>query len=280
MRVAFLGTGIMGAPMARNLVAADHEVRVWNRSREKAEGLGAGIADSPAEAAAGAEVVVTMLADGPVVESVMDGVSLDGDQVWWQASTVGIEATEKLQAMAGDAAFVDGPVLGTKQPAEKGELTVLASGRGRDRLGQVFDAVAARVVDLGDEVGAGSRLKLVLNAWIVALVEGLAETVAFAEGIGVDPRRFLEVIDGGPMGPAYAQLKGKAMIERSFDPSFTLSLAAKDAGLVADAAAAAGLDLPLPALVRDQMRKAIDAGHGDEDMAATFLAACRAEHSS
>jgi 3-hydroxyisobutyrate dehydrogenase len=274
MRVAFLGTGIMGAPMARNLVAADHEVRVWNRSREKAEGLGAGVADSPAEAAAGAEVVVTMLSDGAAVESVMDGVSLEGDQVWWQASTVGMEATEKLHGMAGDAAFVDGPVLGTKQPAEKGELTVLASGRGRDRLGPVFDAVAALVVDLGDEVGAASRLKLVLNAWIVALVEGLAETLAFAEGIGVDPAKFLEVIDGGAMSPAYAQLKGKAMIARSFDPSFSLALAAKDAGLVADAAAAAGLELPLPGLVRDQMRKAIDAGHGDLDMAATFLAAC------
>jgi 3-hydroxyisobutyrate dehydrogenase len=138
----------------------------------------------------------------------------------------------------------------------------------------VFDAVASRVVDLGDEVGAASRLKLVLNAWIVALVEGLAETMAFAEGIGVDPRRFLEVIDGGPMGPPYAKLKGTAMIERSFAPSFTLSLAAKDAALVADAAEKAGLDLPLPALVRDQMGKAIDAGHGDLDMAATFLAAC------
>jgi 3-hydroxyisobutyrate dehydrogenase len=249
-------------------------VRVWNRSREKAEGLGAGVADSPAEAAAGAEVVVTMLSDGAAVESVMDGVSLEGDQVWWQASTVGMEATEKLHGMAGDAAFVDGPVLGTKQPAEKGELTVLASGRGRDRLGPVFDAVAALVVDLGDEVGAASRLKLVLNAWIVALVEGLAETLAFAEGIGVDPAKFLEVIDGGAMSPAYAQLKGKAMIARSFDPSFSLALAAKDAGLVADAAAAAGLELPLPGLVRDQMRKAIDAGHGDLDMAATFLAAC------
>jgi 3-hydroxyisobutyrate dehydrogenase len=260
--------------MARNLADADHEVRVWNRSREKAEGLGGQVVDSPAAAADGAEVVITMLSDGDAVESVMDGVELTGDQVWWQASTVGFEATQRLAGMAGGAAFVDGPVLGTKQPAEKGELTVLASGPGRERLGEVFDAVAARVVDLGDEIGAGSKLKLVLNSWIVALVEGLAETVAFAEGIGVDPRRFLEVIDGGPMGPPYAKLKGTAMIDRSFEPSFTLSLAATDAALVADAAAAAGLDLPLPALVRDQMRRAIDAGHGEEDMAATFLAAC------
>jgi 3-hydroxyisobutyrate dehydrogenase len=213
-----------------------------------------------------------MLADGPVVESVMEGVSLTGEQVWWQASTVGSEAIERLHGLTGEAAFVDGPVLGTKAPAEQGELTVLAAGAGRERLGPVFDAVASKVVDLGDEVGAGSRLKLVLNAWIVALVEGLAETVAFAEGIGVDPRRFLEVIDGGPLGPPYAKLKGSAMIERSFEPSFTLSLAAKDAALVADAAAAAGLELPLPALVRDQMRKAIAAGHGDGDMAAVIEA--------
>jgi 3-hydroxyisobutyrate dehydrogenase len=156
---------------------------------------------------------------------------------------------------------------------------VLASGPGRERLGPVFDAVAARVVDLGDEIGAASRFKLVLNAWIVALVEGLAETLAFAEGIGVDPRKFLEVIDGGPMGPPYAKLKGNAMVERSFEPSFTLSLAAKDAALVVDAAAEAGLDLPLPALVRDRMRQGIDAGRGDLDMAATFLAACPAEPS-
>jgi 3-hydroxyisobutyrate dehydrogenase len=274
MRIAVLGTGIMGAPMARNLVDADHEVRVWNRSREKAEGLGAQVVDSPAAAADGAEVVLTMLSDGDAVASVMDGVELSADQVWWQCSTVGFEATQRLAGMAGDAAFVDGPVLGTKLPAEKGELTVLASGPGRERLGDVFDAVAARVVDLGDEIGAGSKLKLVLNSWIVALVEGVAETIAFAEGIGVDPRKFLEVIEGGPMGPPYAKLKGTAMIDRSFEPSFTLAMAAKDAALVADAAEKAGLELPLPALVRDQMRRAIDAGHGDEDMAATFMAAC------
>jgi len=136
----------------------------------------------------------------------------------------------------------------------------------------VFGAVASRVVDLGDEAGAGTRMKLVLNAWLVALVEGLAETVALAEGIGVDPRRFLDVIEGGPLFAPYAMLKGTAMIERSFEPSFPLKLAAKDAGLVVDAARAAGLDLPLPALVHAQMTRAIEAGHGDEDMAATYLA--------
>jgi 3-hydroxyisobutyrate dehydrogenase len=273
MRVAVLGAGIMGAPMARNLAGAGHDVRVWNRTLEKAEGLGADVAGSPAAAAEGAEVVITMLADGDAVEAVMEGVTLTAGQIWWQSSTVGIAATERLAALAGDAAFVDGPVLGTKQPAELGQLTVLASGRERERLGPVFDAVAAKVVDLGDEVGKGSRMKLVLNAWLVALVEGLAESIALAEGIGADPRTFLEIIDGGPLGPAYAKLKGTAMIEGAFEPSFPLSLAAKDAGLVADAARAVGLDLPLPAVIRDQMAKAIAAGHGDEDMAATIWAA-------
>jgi 3-hydroxyisobutyrate dehydrogenase len=271
LNVTVLGAGIMGAPMARNLAAAGHEVRVWNRTREKAEGLDAEVLDAPT--AQGADVLVTMLADGDAVVDVMDGVTLTADQVWWQASTVGIAATERLARLAGDAAFVDGPVLGTRQPAEQGRLTVLASGAGRARLGPVFDAVATKVVDLGDEVGKGSRMKLVLNAWVVTIVEGVAESIALAEGLGLDPRMFLDIIEGGPLGLAYARLKGTAMIEGDFEPSFALAMAAKDAGLVDEAARAAGLDLALPAAIRDQMAKAIAAGHGDEDMAATIWAA-------
>lgn len=274
MRVAVLGTGIMGAPIARNLAGAGHDVVVWNRSAEKAEGLDATVAGSPQEAVDGAEAVVTMLADGNAVVEVMDGVELTERHVWWQASTVGLRAAERLQEMAGETPFVDGPVLGTRQPAEQGQLIILASGHAaaKERLAPVFDAVAARTVDLGDEPGAGSRMKLVTNAWIVALVEGLAESVALAEGLGVDPRKFLEIIDGGPLGPPYAQLKGSMMIERDYDPSFTLKLAAKDAALVREAAEITGLELPLADAVLSTMGRAIDAGHGDEDMAATVEA--------
>jgi 3-hydroxyisobutyrate dehydrogenase len=267
--VAVLGTGIMGAPMARHLAGAGHQVRAWNRTREKAEGLGATVAASPAEAVDGADVIVTMLSDGPTVASVMEGITLGQDQLWWQASTIGLEWIERL-----GGGLVDGPVLGTKQPAEQGKLTVLASGPGRERLGDVFGPVSARVVDLGDEVGTGTRMKLVLNTWVLALVEGLSQTIALAEGLDIDPRQFLEIIEGGLMDTPYAKLKGNAMIERSFDPSFPLALAAKDAGLVAEAAAAAGLDLPLPALIRDRMGKAVELGHGEADLSATFLASC------
>jgi 3-hydroxyisobutyrate dehydrogenase len=256
----------MGAPMARHL-AERHEVVVWNRTRAKAEGLGAAVAGSPAEAVADADVVVTMLADGPTVARVMDGIDLRDDQIWWQASTVGVDWIAKLADR-----LVDGPVLGTRQPAEAGQLTILASGPGRDRLTEVFEPVSAKVVDLGDEIGTATRMKLVLNTWVLALVEGLAETIALAEGLKLDPRQFLEIISGGLMDTPYAHMKGKQMIERSFPPSFPLALAAKDAGLVAEAAAAAGLELPLPALIRDQMGKAVEAGHGEEDLAATFLA--------
>ncbi len=170
--VAVLGTGIMGGPMAANLASAGLDVRVWNRSREKAEPLadrGADVADSPAQAAAGADVVLTMLADGDTVESVMSGehgalAAIGDDAVWLQMSTVGIDATERLRGLAAQrgVAFVDAPVLGTRQPAEQGELMVLAAGPEalRERCAPVFDAVGREVRWVGVQPGAASRFKL------------------------------------------------------------------------------------------------------------------------
>ena len=279
MRVAVLGTGIMGAPMARNLAGAGLEVRAHNRTRERAEPLaehGVTVAGSPAEAVEGADVVVTMLSDGAAVEAVTGGLAFGEGSVWAQMSTVGLEATERLAARAAEAgaAFVDAPVLGTKAPAEQGKLIVLAAGppEARERCAPVFDAVGARTVALGDEPGAGTRMKLVLNTWLLALVEGLAESVTLAEGLGVDPAAFLEIIDGGPLGPPYAKMKGTMMIERSYEPSFPLALAAKDAGLALDAAAASGLELPALRAIRAQLETAVEQGHGDADMAAAVEA--------
>lgn len=281
LTVAVLGTGTMGAPMARNIAAAGMAVRVWNRSQEKAQAIEESTAFPTArEAAAGADLVVTMLADGKAVEDTVTGddgalAGMEDDAVWLQMSTVGIAATERLAKLAGErgVAFVDAPVVGTKQPAEQGELTVLASGPedSRERARPVFDAVAAKVVDLGD-AGEGTRLKLVINNWLVTLVEGVAETLAFAEAIGIDPQIFLETIDGGPTGPAYAQVKGKAMIAREFPPAFSLKLARKDAELVLEAAERVGFDAALARTVDRKMGEAIEFGHGDEDMAATFYA--------
>src|SRR4051812_26943049 len=273
MLVAVLGTGTMGAPMAENLASAGIDVRVWNRTAEKARSVeGAAACDSAAAAADGADVVLTMLADGDAVESAVADVDF-GSATWLQMSTVGLAATERLIERAGSVPFVDAPVVGTKQPAEKGELIVLASGPrdARAAVKPVFDAVAGRVISLG-EAGGGTGLKLVVNSWLVSMVGALAETIAFSEAIGMDPSRFLETIEGGPTGPAYAQLKGKMMIAREFDPAFSLALARKDAALVLEAAERHGFDAALVEVVLEKMGEAIDAGYGDDDMAAVYVA--------
>ena len=279
--VAVLGTGIMGAAMARNLLKAGMEVRAWNRSREKAEPLaedGATVADSPAEAAEGADFLLTMLADADTIADVVDGgvlSALSGDGVWLQMSTVGIEGTERLEGLARESgvAYVDAPVLGTKGPAEGGQLVVLASGAEevRERCERVLDPMASKVLWLGP-AGAGSRLKLVVNNWIVGLLGVLAETISLAEATGVDPKRFLEVIEGGPLGLPYAQMKGKMMIEEDFPTSFSLKLARKDAGLVLDAARAHGLEMAVAEAVAARFDEAIGSGHGEQDMAAVYEA--------
>ena len=274
--VAVLGAGgIMGFPMARNIARAGIEVRAWNRSRDKADPLGdhgVAVVDTPADAVSGAEVVVTILADTDAVLASIEQGPADEPFVWAQMSTVGIDGTERCAGLAEERGltFVDAPVLGTKAPAEQGELIVLASGPDNARVAvePVFEAVGKKVMWVG-EAGAGTRLKLVTNSWILAVVEGVAETIALAEGLDVDPKQFLETLSGGPLDLPYLQMKGKAIIEREFEPSFRLALAAKDAGLVEEAAERHGLDLPLVRTIRERMERGIPE-HGDEDMSATY----------
>jgi 3-hydroxyisobutyrate dehydrogenase len=278
--VAVLGTGIMGLPMARNLAEAGLEVRAWNRTREKAEPLtehGVTVADSAAEAVAGADAWITMLADGDTVESVArEALSADDARLWLQMSTVGLAAAKKLGELADaeGADYVDAPVLGTKAPAEKGELVVLASGP--DRAGEtaeaVFDAVGQRTVWLG-EAGNGSRMKLVVNAWIQSITAAVGQSIALAEGLGVDPATFLDVIDGAPTGSPYAQLKGKLILDDKLaDVSFSTVLARKDTGLVVEALEEAGLEAGLARAVYERFDEAVDLGAGEQDMASVYKA--------
>ncbi|HEY8774799.1 MAG TPA: NAD(P)-dependent oxidoreductase [Gaiellaceae bacterium] len=271
MRVAVLGTGIMGSGITRNLAAAGHEVQAWNRTRAKAEGLGAEVADTPAEAVAGAEAVITMLADGPAVDAVLP--DLDPAILWVQMSTVGVADTERFAER--HPRFVDAPVLGSKPQAESGELLVLGSGR--ERPDELFDAIASRVMWLDDEPGAGTRLKLVVNLWIMNLVENLAETFAFAEALGLDPKRFLEAIEGRAMDSPYAQLKGEKILSGDFSAAFALRHAAKDVRLALEAARAAGIELGLGPKTLERLERAIELGHGDDDTAAVWFAS-RPDH--
>jgi 3-hydroxyisobutyrate dehydrogenase len=279
MTIAVLGTGIMGEPIARNLLRAGMDVRVWNRTRAKAEVLaedGAVVCDEPAEAADGADIVVTMLLDGDSVEHVMAGVlpAMEEDAVWAQTSTVGADAIERLAHLAREreVKFVDCPVLGTRKPAEDGALVVLASGHRDDRVERLFEAIGSRTMWVGEGTEA-SRLKLVANSWVLALTSAVGEAVALAEAFGLDPRLFLQAIEGGALDSAYAQLKGAAMIKGELPASFKAIGAAKDAGLVAAAGRAAGANPRVAEAVREQFRRTVELGHGDEDMAAVYFAA-------
>ena len=282
LAVAILGTGIMGAPMARNAARAGLDVRAWNRSRAKAEPLdadGVRVRATPAGAIDGADLVVTMLADGEAVESVMDDTALDhvaDDAVWVQTSTVGLVATQRLADFAGERGlgFVDAPVLGTRGPAEQGTLVVLASGPAalEERCAPFFDAVGSRTLWLGD-AGAGTRMKLVCNGWLLSLTSALGESIALARALGVPPEQFLEILDGAAFGSPYAQTKGKAILAGDFrPPSFPARLAAKDARLVVDAAEHAAIDLELARTVMNLYGRATALGYGDEDMAAVAKA--------
>jgi 3-hydroxyisobutyrate dehydrogenase len=278
--VALLGTGTMGAGMARNIAAAGIPLRVWNRTVEKARPLaevGATVAETVADAVRGADVVLTMLFDTESVESTITEArdALGEGAVWLQQSTVGVEGTERLAKLADELrlVFVDAPVLGTKKPAEDGALVVLASGpdSARETVQPILDAIGSTTTWLG-EAGQATRLKLVANSWVLTVVEGIAEALTLAKALGVEPQRFLDVVKGGAMDAPYVQLKGRAMLDGEFAPSFGLDGAAKDAGLIVDAARAAGADVAVIEAVQQHFARALSEGHGDKDLSATYLA--------
>ncbi|MFF2992991.1 NAD(P)-dependent oxidoreductase [Streptomyces sp. NPDC057950] len=278
--VAVLGTGTMGDAMGRNIASAGLGLRVWNRERATAEplaGVGAVVCDTAAEACRGASVVLTALANEGVVADVMDQArdGLGADAVWVQSCTVSPDGSRRLGDQAADlgVAYVEAPLLGTKEPAVAGTLTVLAASSRtdvRDRVRPVLDAVGSRTVWL-DEVGRPSSLKLAYNAWVLTTVEGIAESLTLAAALGVDPHLVIDVIDGSGLNSPYVQNKGPKMIDDDLDdPSFPLEAAAKDAGLITDTARAAGLHLGIAEVVRERLHRAADDGLGRADVAATY----------
>ncbi|GAA1353269.1 NAD(P)-dependent oxidoreductase [Streptomyces beijiangensis] len=282
--VAVLGTGIMGAAMARNLCHAPGiDVTAWNRTRARAEPLaaeGARIAATPAEAVSGADVVLTMLYDGDAVLDTMRQAapSLAPGAVWLQSTTAGVELLPALAELAAvhGLLFVDAPVLGTRAPAEKGLLTILAAGpeAARTALEPVLAAVGQRTMWISDDgtTGAATRLKLVCNSWVLTLTQGTAEALALAKGLGVEPESFLSAVAGGPLDCGYLHAKSEAILTDDYTPSFSVTTAAKDARLIVEAAESHGVRLDVAAAGAERFRRAEEQGHGDKDMAATYFA--------
>ncbi len=262
--VTVLGAGTMGAGMVRSLRRAGLPVRVWNRDVGKARALtdvGAVACDSPAEAADGAHVVLTMLHDADAVTDAIRRAAPAPGTVWLQTATVGLDGVERTIAVAEELGveLVDCPVMGTRKPAEEGALVLLASGSesARERLGPVFDALGRKTLWLG-EAGGGSRLKLACNAWVLMLTVGVAQSIALARALGVEPQDFFEVIDGGPLDSPYARTKGGLMLSGDYPVSFALSGALKDSHLIGSALRSAELSDRLMAAVTEALETAAD----------------------
>ncbi|MER7190762.1 NAD(P)-dependent oxidoreductase [Streptomyces flaveolus] len=284
LTVSVLGTGIMGAAMARNLARAGLTVRAWNRSRDKAEPLaadGVRVADGPEEAVRDADVVLTMLHDGPAALDVMRRAApgLRAGAAWVQSTTAGLDAVADLAAFAREhgLVFFDAPVLGTRQPAEAGQLLVLAAGPAdaRDTVAPVFDAVGSRTVWTGEDGAAGSatRLKLVANSWVLATTNAVGEVLALAQALGVDPDGFFDAIAGGPLDMGYLRAKAGLIRDGALTPpQFAVTTAAKDARLIVEAGERNGVRLDVAAASAERLERAAAQGHGDEDMAAAYFA--------
>jgi 3-hydroxyisobutyrate dehydrogenase len=286
-RIAVLGTGRMGAPIARNLLRAGFGVSVWDRTPRRAQevvDLGGRPAASPADAAGSADVVLTMLADGDAVAHAMTGAKgassvLRPGSIWIQMATVGVDWTERLAALGSDHGleFVDAPVSGSDGPARDAQLVVLASGRDAvlKRVQPLFDAIGRRTLWLGP-AGSGTQLKLALNNWLASITEAMAETLALTGALGLDQGLSLEAIAGGPLEAPYAASKGRAMLAGEFTPGFALRHALKDARLALDAGREYGLELPLTHALAGRWERAMGV-HADDDIASVIDLAALAD---
>ncbi|HEY2519736.1 MAG TPA: NAD(P)-dependent oxidoreductase [Streptosporangiaceae bacterium] len=282
--VALLGTGTIGLGMGRSLLRAGIPVRAWNRTRRKAEPLyadGALVVDQPADAICGAGIIVTALSGGAATSDVLAaaGPGLVPGQIWVQTSTVGLKWNDELAGLARDRglAYLDAPVLGSRVPAERGQLVVLAGGpedgdsRVRAEVQPVFDAIGRTTIWL-DEAGAATRLKLVASSWVAAVTAATGETLALARGLGTDPQAFLAAVRGGPLDCGYLQAKAAAILAGDYTPDFTTRLAAEATALIVAAGEDAGLNMDVTAAAGARFARATALGHGRDDMAAAFFA--------
>ncbi|HEV3086919.1 MAG TPA: NAD(P)-dependent oxidoreductase [Candidatus Elarobacter sp.] len=280
--IALLGTGTMGSAFARRLLGAGMRVRAWDVSQAAALRLadaGAEVAETPERAVAGADVVLTMVPTIASIEETMPRAlsAMHAGAIWLQMSTIGVDGTERALALAQrqrpDVVFVDAPVSGSKGPAEQGQLLILASGPAAalDALEPVFSVLGKKTMRW-ERAGSGSRMKLVMNTWLAVLGEGIAETAALAQSLGVPLGDVEESLGSTALNAPWALAKLEKIERDAFDPDFALALATKDLHLALDAATTAKLWLPLAHAIAEQWDGAVHAGLGGRDVVGAYLA--------
>lgn len=280
--IAVLGAGTMGSAFARRLLGAGMRVNVWDRTAATAARLaeaGAVVAPTLEEAARDAGVVITMVPTIVAIEETMPRAlaAMPRDAIWLQMSTIGVDGTARAIALAKehrpDVVYVDAPVSGSRAPAEEGKLLILASGPAAtlDALAPVFSALGQKTVRW-ESAGSGSRMKLVLNTWLAVLGEGIAETAALAQSLGVSLGDVSTCIGSTALDAPWALAKLDKIERGSFDPDFSLAMASKDLHLALDAANRANRQLPMAQSIATQWESALQAGLGDRDVIGAYLA--------
>jgi 3-hydroxyisobutyrate dehydrogenase len=273
MNVTILGAGGMGSAMAERLSETGHRVIVWDRDPDHANrvgGVGVTAAADPASAVAEASVVITMVTNGEAVHAIAEQMlpAMRRDAVWVQASTVGAEWADTLRALAdaNGRTMLDAPVSGSTGPARNGSLSWLVAGPATavEAARPVLDSLGERVLVVGT-AGEASRLKLVVNTWMTAATVAMAEALAACDRLGVSRSALLDVLAGGPLAMPYALQKAQLMTDREFTAGFPVELALKDIRL---AERADGLQSPFVRALEDRLQRAVDAGHGRDDVAA------------
>jgi len=274
--VAVLGIGAMGHGMATSALRAGIPTIVWNRrpaATQDLADLGAEVAQTAADAARRAPIVITMVTDTDAVMSIAHDqgmlAALAPSTIWVQMSTIGVAGIERVAAMVQterpDVTLLDAPVTGSKDPAEQGQLTIFASGpdEARSRVAPLFDALGQRTVWVG-AVGAGSRLKLVNNTLVAFSAEGVAASVALARRLGLDAETVIDALAGSPLVSPWQAAKLERVAKGEFSAQFALSLALKDVRLALQAAG--GDRFAALAGLADEWQQAVDQGLGDQDL--------------
>jgi 3-hydroxyisobutyrate dehydrogenase len=277
VRVGLLGVGLMGSAMARRLLDRGIAVIAWDRDPDHVralEGRGCEPAEGPSDVVSGAGVVITMLPTADVILDVVEPLLDDWpeDTIWLQMSSVGAGEADHLTQVAEAHAvtLVDAPVSGSTHPAEEGELTILSSGpdSARAAVEPIFDALASRVLWVG-EAGMGSRLKLATNHWMITSVAALAESMHLCQAMGLDQQKFIALLDGGPLGSAYALQKLDEMRRHQYPAGFPVRLALKDLELVREVEQSSRATMPLLDVVLERFATASE-NLADEDVAAIY----------
>jgi 3-hydroxyisobutyrate dehydrogenase len=274
--VAILGIGAMGHAMATSALRAGLPTIVWNRTTEATRDLadlGAQVAGSAADAAREAAIVVTMVTDADAVISIAQDqgmlAALPRGAIWAQMSTIGVAGIDRVAAIAGaerpDVTLLDAPVSGSKDPAERGELVIFASGPGeaRPRVTALFDALGQRTIWVGG-TGAGTRLKLVANTWLAFSNEAVAASVALARQLGLATETVMDALGGGPLASSWQAAKLPRIAEGDFSAQFALSLALKDVHLALEAAGDERFDVL--ACLAGEWQQVVDQGLGEQDL--------------